>query len=170
LPDTPDLQRLLRRSPGRRLPVQRSFGDPVANRSIYNARCTFREGDQSRSLAVCFWPLGMLAASLGGTDAGRPVLRMLACRGEVARHDLGLGVVGAQHPHAVGEGLLVLRMARLRSPRPGRRRRGCSARPGKSNNRTASGDSELKNRWLPQLAIRISSPDFWREVPTASAR
>jgi hypothetical protein len=40
-------------------------------------------------------------------DAGRALLRVLARRGEVAAHDLGLGVVGAKHPHAVGEGLLV---------------------------------------------------------------
>ena len=35
LPDTPDLQRVLRRSPGGAGPVQGSFRDPVANRSIY---------------------------------------------------------------------------------------------------------------------------------------
>jgi len=34
---------------------------------------------------------------------------VLAYRGEVLSDDLGLGVVGAQHPHAVGQGLLVHR-------------------------------------------------------------
>jgi hypothetical protein len=36
LPDTPDLQRLSRRSPGGACPVRGSVGDPVVNRSIYN--------------------------------------------------------------------------------------------------------------------------------------
>jgi hypothetical protein len=34
LPDTPDLQRLLRQSPGGACPIRGSFGDPVANRSF----------------------------------------------------------------------------------------------------------------------------------------
>jgi len=37
LPDTPDLQHLLRRSPGGVCPLQGSFGDPVANRSLSRA-------------------------------------------------------------------------------------------------------------------------------------
>ncbi len=49
--DTPDLQRLLRRSPGSAYPVRGSAGDRVANRSIYNTR--HAEGNQSRSLAAC---------------------------------------------------------------------------------------------------------------------
>ena len=36
LPDTPDLQRLLRRSPGGSCPVRGSAGDHVASRSVYN--------------------------------------------------------------------------------------------------------------------------------------
>ena len=36
LPDTPDLQRLLRRSPGGTRPVRGPAGDHVVNRSIYN--------------------------------------------------------------------------------------------------------------------------------------
>ena len=65
---------------------------------------------------------------------GRPrgtTERLLTRCGEVAAHDLGLGVVGAQHPHAVGQGLLVAAgWPGPGPPPPGRRRRGCSARSG----------------------------------------
>jgi len=55
-------------------------------------------------------PSGMSPGSRGSMDAGLALLRALACVGEVAvGHDLDLGVVGAQHPHAVGEGLLAQR-------------------------------------------------------------
>ena len=40
--DTPDLQRLLQRSPGGRLPSPGSVGDRVANRSIHNTQSTPR--------------------------------------------------------------------------------------------------------------------------------
>jgi len=68
--------------------------------------------DQPRSLATCFWPSGMPAASRDGRDAGRALLMVLAPRGEVAARDLGLGVAGAQHPLAGGQGLLVQRDGR----------------------------------------------------------
>ena len=42
---------------------------------------------------------------------------VLARRGEVAAHDLGLGVVGAQDPLAVGQGLLVQRDGPAQVPR-----------------------------------------------------
>ena len=51
--------------------------------------------------------------------------------GEVVPRAQGVGVVGAQHPLAVGQGLLVQRDGPAQVPRrPGRRRRGCSARSG----------------------------------------
>ena len=48
--DTPDLQRLLRRSPGGPAPVRGSLGDPVANRSIYNTASTPSEISPDRRL------------------------------------------------------------------------------------------------------------------------
>ncbi len=51
LPAAPDLQRLLRRSPGGACPVRGSAGDRVANRSIYNTDSTPPE-ESARSSAT----------------------------------------------------------------------------------------------------------------------
>jgi hypothetical protein len=55
-------------------------------------------------------------------------LDKLARHGEVAAHHLGLGVVNAQHPHAVGQDLLVQRDGPAQVPalprRPARERAG----------------------------------------------
>ena len=63
--------------------------------------------------------------------ASAQVPRRLVGAGEVVARGQGVGVVGAQDPLAVGQGLLVQRdrLAQVRPP-PGRRRRGCCARPG----------------------------------------
>src|SRR5712691_13291449 len=51
--DTPDLQRLLRRSTSGACLVRGSAGDRVASRSIYNTEGTSR-GDRPRSPGACF--------------------------------------------------------------------------------------------------------------------
>jgi hypothetical protein len=116
--DTPALQRPLRRRPGRRPPGLAPVVDHVENRSIYNTRSS--PGDQPRSLAACFRPSGPPACRRppgGSTDAERALLRVLPRRGDVAAHDLGVGVVGAQHPQPVGQGLLVQRDGPAQIPR-----------------------------------------------------
>jgi hypothetical protein len=58
----------------------------------------------------------MPTASRGSTDAGRGITEVLARCGEIGAHELGLGVVGAQHPHAVREGLLEQRDGTPQAP------------------------------------------------------
>ena len=67
-----------------------------------------------------------------GTGAMRgPLLRLLARRGDVATHHLGLGWSSPRDPHALSEGRLVQGgWPGSGPPRPDRRRRGCRGRPG----------------------------------------
>jgi len=53
----------------------------------------------------------------GSTNAERALLRVLPRRGEVAAHDLGVGVVGAEDPQPVGQDLLVQRDGPAQVPR-----------------------------------------------------
>jgi hypothetical protein len=82
------------------------------NRSIYNTRS--RPGG-SAQIACCMLPA--LRPPGGSTNAERALLRVLPRRGDVAAHDLGVGVVGAQHPQPVGQGLLVQRDGPAQIPR-----------------------------------------------------
>jgi hypothetical protein len=63
----------------------------------FTTRGGARPGDQPRIIGRMLLALGQvgLAASRGSTEAGRTLLKVLARRGEVAVHDLGLRVVGA---------------------------------------------------------------------------
>ncbi len=87
------------------------------NRSIYNRRS--RPGG-SAQIACCMLPPALRHAG-GLPGAARmpsgALLRVLPRRGEVAAHDLGVGVVGAQHPQPVGQGLLVQRDGPAQVPR-----------------------------------------------------
>jgi len=52
-----------------------------------------------------------------GLTLAAPLLRVLAHRGEVTAHELGQGVVGAENPRAVGQGLLIPRDGPAQVPR-----------------------------------------------------
>ena len=81
LPDTPDLQRLLRRSPGGARPVQGSAGDRVVNRSILNSR--------AGKVLPTDSAVGISAVSLNGVGQHRPAAG-------AARHPAGHAPCGCR--------------------------------------------------------------------------